>query len=104
MEKLTTAVCQNKDQSLGVVEGGGNIDIRYEITNNGTEDLYIGKISTSCGCTTARHTTSAIKPNQSGEVVLKFSTQGRKGNQEKSARVEGNFAHPLVLTFKLTIK
>ena len=100
---MTQVVCENRVQDLGTITEGTMLRIVYKITNTGMEDLYINGVSTSCGCTASSYNRNAVKVNESTEIVLDFNSNGKRGSNEKTATVQGNFNHPLVLTFKVKV-
>lgn len=100
---MTQVVCENKVQDLGTITEGTMLRIIYKVTNVGLEDLYINGVSTSCGCTASSYKTTAVKSNEATEITLNFNSSGKKGSNEKTATVQGNFNHPLILTFKVKV-
>lgn len=64
------------DRSLhdfGVIpQYGGTVEATYIVTNDGTEDLEIGTITTSCSCTSATISSSSIKPNEQATLTVVF--------------------------------
>ncbi len=51
----------------------GEVSTKFEIVNNGVEAVKIGRVYTSCACTTA------YMINDSGEKIGKFGMPGHKG-------------------------
>lgn len=49
---------------------------KYMVFENiGTSDLYIEKITTSCGCTVAQWNKRAIKPFQKDSILVEYNTK-----------------------------
>ena len=70
-------------------------DLNYSITLSlpirATQCLNIERVQTSCGCTGATvGDQKDYKKNESGEIKVNFSTQGREGHQEKTIIVFSN--------------
>lgn len=59
---------------FGEVVNGVIAEKDLMITNNGGAPLIIEEVSTSCGCTTAEVTPSAINPGESGVLHIEFDS------------------------------
>ncbi|HOS83878.1 MAG TPA: DUF1573 domain-containing protein, partial [Bacteroidales bacterium] len=60
----------------------------------------------SCACTTPNYTETAVKPGEKGNIVVKFNSAGRSGNQSKTVTVYGNSEEgkiQLSFTAKITV-
>lgn len=58
---------------FGVIpQYGGVVEATYTVTNDGTENLEIGTITTSCSCTSATISSSSIKPNEQATLTVVF--------------------------------
>ncbi len=64
----------------------------FTIQNTGTEDLVIGRISTSCGCTAALTSDRIIAPDASATLKVTLETRKYKGTIERSVSVSSNDA------------
>lgn len=58
-----------------------------EAENRSTTPLYIGKITTSCGCTTTNYTRDAIMPNECVQIGFTFDPRDRPGRFEREALI-----------------
>jgi len=76
---------------FGKVPRGPELQYNFKFTNKGNAVLVIDRVSTSCGCTGATvGDQKEYKKNESGEIKVNFSTQGRQGHQEKTITVFSN--------------
>lgn len=55
-----------------IVQSEGPVSTTFSVKNSGREPLTINRLSTSCGCTTAKMDESPIKPNESREMTVTF--------------------------------
>tara|TARA_B100000745_G_scaffold300564_1_gene255333 strand:- start:16676 stop:17512 length:837 start_codon:yes stop_codon:yes gene_type:complete len=58
---------------FGVIpQYGGVVEQTFPITNDGTETLIIGEITTSCGCTSANISRSSLEPGEEAILTVSF--------------------------------
>jgi len=58
---------------FGVIpQYGGTVETTFTVTNEGTQDLEIGQITTSCSCTSATIADSIIKPGDESLLTVIF--------------------------------
>jgi hypothetical protein len=62
----------------------------FEIENTGSEELQIGRISTSCGCTVARPSVKVLKPGEKTVLEVTLETRRYKGSLQRSVSVASN--------------
>jgi hypothetical protein len=62
----------------------------FNIRNLGTEELVIGKVSTTCGCTAAVPGEKTIKPGGSTPLHVELQTRTNTGKIERTVLVETN--------------
>lgn len=53
-------------------QAGGPVTATIEVRNDGGQPLNIFRVSTSCGCTTAKIDTSSILPGASSPLTITF--------------------------------
>ena len=68
----------------------------FTFENEGTEDLIISSVTTTCGCTVPKYDTKPIPPGERKSEVV-FDTSGRSGMQTKTITVKSNAKTPVVL-------
>lgn len=55
-----------------IPQKGGTVETTFEVRNEGNEELEIGAISTSCGCTTATISSKTVKPGDTAVLTVSF--------------------------------
>ncbi len=63
---------------------------RFEFTNIGDQNLFIGNVVSSCGCTTPNWTRDSIPPGGKGFIETKYETINRLGKFKKTVTVYTN--------------
>lgn len=76
--------------NFGTIKQGEVVNHTFKFTNTGTEPLQIASTSASCGCTVPRHTKEAIPPGGTGEIVVRFDSKGKSGQQNPVITVVAN--------------
>lgn len=90
-----TAISFEKSEfNFGEVKQGEVVTHTYTFTNSGDHDLMISDAKASCGCTVPKWPEKPISPGETGEIVVKFSSAGRKGNQTKAITITANTTPP----------
>lgn len=59
-------------------QGGGPVTATIEVRNDGGRPLNIFRVSTSCGCTTAKMDASSILPGASSPLTITFDPMVHK--------------------------
>ncbi len=94
VESNLTAAASFKWEStvhnFGTIKQGEIVNYTFKFTNNGTEDLQIQSTSASCGCTVPQHTKQPIPPGGQGEIVVRFDSKGKSGQQSPVITVVAN--------------
>lgn len=75
---------------FGTVKEGEIIEHVFKFTNTGSEPVIISRVTTSCGCTTPKYTSTPVLPGKDGEVTVRFDTNGQVGTQQKIITVASN--------------
>ena len=89
--KAPKIVFKENVHDFGKVPRGPELQYNFRFTNKGNSNLNIERVQTSCGCTGATvGEKSDYAKNESGEIKVNFSTQGREGHQEKTIIVYAN--------------
>jgi hypothetical protein len=86
---------------VGVVNRGAKVEHRFEIRNEGDEELAIREVEPACGCTVAEYDRT-IAPGQTGTVQAVVDTSDFRGPIAKSVTVFTT--DPDNAKFTLTIK
>lgn len=75
---------------FGTIKQGEVVQHTFNFTNTGDIPLVITDTKTSCGCTVPVWPREAIAPGETGELVVKFDSRGKKNMQNKSVRIIAN--------------
>lgn len=95
-------VFDKSSYDFGLISRNTEVKVPFVMTNEGKTELVIREIRTNCGCTTAVSNKLSIAPGKSQELVVTFTSIGRKGRQIKNVTVFSN--DPSAPTQTLTIK
>jgi len=76
--------------NFGTITSDQVVEHPFRLTNQGSSDLIIRKVSASCGCTAARPVKEIIGPGESTEIKASFNAAGREGSQKKAITVITN--------------
>src|SRR5437870_4943295 len=77
-------------QTVGKINEGQVIEIRWHFKNAGDKPLVIAEVKPGCGCTGAEGPKAPINPGKEGEIVAKFDSHGFSGTQTKHVTVRSN--------------
>ncbi len=80
----------NVEFNFGSIKQGEKVTHDFVIKNTGKSDLFIRKVTASCGCTVANVKSKTIKPGESTTITTEFNSSGRTGNQTKAITVITN--------------
>jgi hypothetical protein len=80
----------SKSFDFGAIKGNATVEHLFRLKNNGKSDLYIRKVSASCGCTAVQPAGTIIHPGDSTVIKAIFNAAGREGNQKKAITVITN--------------
>lgn len=87
---------------FGKVEQGEQVHRLFHFTNQGSRDLRIEAVKTSCGCTAAVLSSEVIPPGQEGTISATFDTSKFFGEKVKTISVHTN--DPLQPVTTLTLQ
>jgi hypothetical protein len=89
------AVGEGMSLDLGRVYRGALVEKTLTVTNPGTEELVLGTIDASCGCTGTATAARNVPPGKSTTVILHFNSRSFEGPVHKSITINSNAAdHP----------
>ncbi|MFQ5789295.1 MAG: DUF1573 domain-containing protein, partial [Acidobacteriota bacterium] len=72
---------------FGKVEQNRKLVKEFQIENTGSEDLIIGRISTSCGCTAALTSDKLVEPGKTATLQVTLETRKYKGAIQRSVSI-----------------
>lgn len=76
--------------NFGAVKEGEVVVHEFEFKNTGKTPLIIGSANASCGCTVPDYPHEPIPPGGTGNLIVKFNSDGKPGHQEKSVTIQTN--------------
>lgn len=76
--------------SFGTASEGTLVEYTFHFENTGDAPLLISRAYSTCGCTVPVWPQEPIKPGESGEINVRFDTQGKIGAQRKPIYVVAN--------------
>lgn len=77
-----------KDHDFGVVARGSDTVFKFPVKNIYKEDVVLGSVRSSCGCTAASLEKPIIKTHSEGYVVAKFNTRTFTGIHSATLTVQ----------------
>lgn len=81
---------------FGRIKFGQVVNYTFKIKNKGRELLEIKRVSTSCGCTTARVSQEKLAPSEEANLLVTYDTAAMgegphgRGKQERIIYVKSN--------------
>jgi hypothetical protein len=75
---------------FGSVPGNSKVEHEFILMNKGKSDLYLRKVSASCGCTVVQPSKTMIPPGDSTIIKVTYNTQGHSGADKKAITVITN--------------
>ena len=75
---------------FGTIDEGDVVEETFTFTNNGKAPLVITNARGSCGCTVPKWTKEPVAPGESGEMLVKFNSRGKRNQQNKSVTITAN--------------
>lgn len=76
--------------NFGNIQQGEVVNHTFKFTNTGSEALLIQSASASCGCTVPNYPKEAIAPGGTGEIVVRFDSKGKNGQQSPVITIVAN--------------
>jgi hypothetical protein len=74
-------------QEFHVIPEDKGVTANFTFKNTGTQEVTIKRVTTSCGCTTAKLAKKTFAPGESGDIEVKFVFGSRRGAQRKLVAV-----------------
>ena len=95
-------VADTEEIDFDTIVRGEKVEVAFVLKNEGSKNLIIRKIETTCGCTAAIPEKKIISPGESVKMNVVFDSEGRRGIQHKTITVICN--DPRHASFKLVLK
>ena len=88
--KLANIAFEEESFDFGEISQGDIVEHLFKFTNTGQVPLLITDTRVTCGCTTPSYTKEPIMPGGQGEILVKFNSAGKQGQQNKTIVVVAN--------------
>ncbi|MFC5046634.1 DUF1573 domain-containing protein [Aquimarina hainanensis] len=75
---------------FGTINEGDVVDHTFKFTNTGKAPLVIVNAKGSCGCTVPSYSKDPIAPGETGELLVKFNSNGKPNQQNKQVTITAN--------------
>ena len=79
-----------KTHDFGTIDEGDIVEHTFTFTNNGDAPLVITNARGTCGCTVPDWTKEPVAPGETGEMLVKFNSRGKRNQQNKSVNITAN--------------
>lgn len=90
LQNPTTMAFGESEHNFGDIKQGETVEHVFTFTNTGENPLLISNAQGSCGCTVPSYPTEPIPPGESGEILVKFDSKGKTGDQHKTVTITAN--------------
>lgn len=91
---------EEAEYDFGNVKEGEVVTRTFKFKNVGEAPLVIQNASATCGCTVPQWPREPIAVGETGEIQVKFNSQGRVGTQSKTVTITAN-TKPATTTVKI---
>lgn len=81
---------EKSTHDFGTIDEGDVVEHTFTFTNNGKAPLVITAARGSCGCTVPTWTKEPVAPGDTGEMLVKFNSRGKRNQQNKTVTVTAN--------------
>lgn len=81
-----------KVHDFGNLREGDVVETLFKFKNTGKSDLIISNAVGSCGCTVPEWPKEPIAPGATGDIKVKFNSNGKPNKQNKSVTLTTNTA------------
>lgn len=81
-----------KEHDFGTANEGDILETTFSFTNTGKSELIITDAKSTCGCTIPDWPKQPIAPGETGEILVKFNTNGKPNKQSKTVTLTTNTA------------
>jgi hypothetical protein len=97
----TTVYVIDTVYNFGKIAEGEIVTYNYRFVNTGNKPLIVTEARASCGCTVPEKPTEPIQPGDTGYIKVKFNSEKRVGQANKTVTVLSN-AEPAFKEMLLT--
>ncbi len=86
----TTVSFAETTHEFGTIAEGDVVEHTFVFTNTGNTPLIIQDAQTTCGCTVPKKPEAPVPPGETGEIQVRFDSQGKAGVQNKAVTITAN--------------
>ncbi len=86
----TTVAFAETTHEFGTIAEGDVVEHTFMFTNTGNTPLVIQDAQTTCGCTVPKKPEAPVPPGETGEIQVRFNSQGKAGVQNKAVTITAN--------------
>ena len=86
----TTMAFAETTYEFGTIAEGDVVEHTFVFTNTGNTPLIIQDAQTTCGCTVPKKPEAPVPPGETGEIQVRFDSQGKAGVQNKAVTLTAN--------------
>ncbi|MGB3850451.1 MAG: DUF1573 domain-containing protein [Tunicatimonas sp.] len=86
----TTVAFAETTHEFGTIAEGDVVEHTFTFTNTGDTPLIIQDAKTTCGCTVPKKPEAPVPPGETGEIQVRFNSQGKAGVQNKAVTITAN--------------
>ena len=87
---IATVAFAETTHEFGTIAEGDVVEHTFVFTNTGSTPLIIQDAKASCGCTVPKKPEQPVAPGETGEIQVRFNSQGKPGVQNKTVTVTAN--------------
>lgn len=87
---IATVAFAETTHEFGTIAEGDVVEHTFVFTNTGSTPLIIQDAKASCGCTVPKKPEQPVAPGETGEIQVRFNSQGKPGIQNKTVTVTAN--------------
>jgi hypothetical protein len=86
----TSVAFAETTHEFGTIAEGDVVEHTFTFTNTGNTPLIIQDAKTTCGCTVPKKPEAPVPPGETGEIQVRFDSQGKTGMQNKAVTITAN--------------
>jgi len=79
-----------ESHDFGSIKDGDIVETKFSFKNVGDAPLIISNATATCGCTVPEYPKEPIPVGQSGEILVRFNSRNKPGNQSKTVTITAN--------------
>lgn len=81
---------EEEEFDFGTITDGDIVEHTFKFKNTGEAPLIISNAKATCGCTVPQWPKEPIPVGEEGEILVRFNSRNKPGNQNKTVTVTAN--------------